>query len=243
MNIEGTTALVTGANRGIGQELARVLVAQGATVYGGARDPGSITDAGVIPIQLDVTDADSIAAAAARLTDVDLVINNAGVGTGAPLLSEGAADAARHELEVNYFGTMAVSRAFAPILAANGGGTLVNILSVVSWVAVPAIATYSASKAAAWSLTNALRTVLRADGTRVVGVHFGYVDTDLTAGFDIPKLDRVDVVGAVIAGLVADQEEIIVDPFTQSIKDGLSDDTNLIWPEIQRQHDEAKATA
>jgi NAD(P)-dependent dehydrogenase (short-subunit alcohol dehydrogenase family) len=244
MNLEGTSALVTGANRGIGQALAQVLTARGAKVYAGVRDPATVTDPALTAIRLDVTDPTSVAAAAQQLPDVSIVINNAGVvGGTAGLLAADHLDGARHELEVNYLGLLTMSREFAPILAANGGGALVNILSVASFIASPTLGTYPASKAAAWAATNVLRTLLRGDGTLVVGAHFGYVDTDLTAGFDVPKLDPAHVAERIVAGLEAGEEEILVDPFTQGVKAALADDQTLLYPEVQRQYDAALAAA
>jgi NAD(P)-dependent dehydrogenase (short-subunit alcohol dehydrogenase family) len=140
MEITGSVALVTGANRGIGRALTRALLGSGAAkVYAGARDPASVADADVTPLRLDVTKPDEIAGAAAAAGDVTIVINNAGAaGTGTPLL-DGPFDSAREAMEVNYFGTWGVSRAFAPVLARNGGGALVNVLSLASWVGRPRV--------------------------------------------------------------------------------------------------------
>jgi NAD(P)-dependent dehydrogenase (short-subunit alcohol dehydrogenase family) len=161
MRIEGAVALVTGANRGLGAAIAEALLASGATVYGGARDPGTITDGHIIPVRLDVTNDDEIAEAARRCRDVSIVVNNAGILRRSSSMGDGAVEAARAELETNFFGSLRMARAFAPILRENGGGALVNVLSVLSFVAMPQGATYSASKSAAWSLTNALRIELR----------------------------------------------------------------------------------
>src|SRR5438270_185397 len=147
MDIEGSVALVTGANRGLGRALAQLLVERGAAkVYAAARNPDILTAEGVIPVHLDITSAADIAAAAQRCDDVTLLINNAGISTLTSALAGNAAEAGRREMETNFFGTLAMSRAFAPILAGNGGGALVNVLSVVSWVAWPANAMYCASK-------------------------------------------------------------------------------------------------
>jgi NAD(P)-dependent dehydrogenase (short-subunit alcohol dehydrogenase family) len=162
---------------------------------------------------------------------------DAGTATGTSPLDRDTLDATRQELEVNYLGLLSVSRAFAPALARNGGGALVNILSVLSWVSFPQIGNYAASKAAAGSATNALRTLLAPDGLLVLGVHFGYVDTDMTARVDAPKLDPVNVAAAIVAAIGNDDEELIVDPFSQGIKAALSDDQNLIYPRIHAQYD------
>src|ERR1700710_109095 len=189
MQVEGAVALVTGANRGLGRAFARALVEAGAAkVYAAARGTSTITDPDVVPVALDVTDHAQVAALAEELGDVTIVINNAGIGLGASGLGGDGLDDHRAEFEVNYFGPLAVSRAFAPVLARNGGGALVNMLSALSFVSFPAIANYSATKAAAWSLTNGLRTQLRGQGTLVVGVHAGYIDTDMAASVDGPKI-------------------------------------------------------
>lgn len=149
MDIKGSVALVTGANRGIGRAFARSLVDHGAAkVYAGVRDPAGVTDQDLVPLRLDVTDHESVAAAAAAAGDVSIVINNAGIGGASTQLMDGTFDGARRAMEVNYFGTWAVSRAFAPILARNGGGALVNMLSLASWVGQPLFPGYAASKAA-----------------------------------------------------------------------------------------------
>jgi NAD(P)-dependent dehydrogenase (short-subunit alcohol dehydrogenase family) len=242
MQLEGSTALVTGAGRGIGRALAAELLARGARVYAGVRDVSQIDDDRLIPVVIDVTDEEQVAAAAARLQDVTIVVNNAGVGSATSPLDDDALDAARRELEVNYLAPLSVSRAFAPVLAANGGGVLVNVLSVVSFVAMPRIGTYSASKAAAWSLTSSLRLQLREQGTRVVGVHMGFVDTDLTAGLDVPKITPAEVAVALADALEQDREEVLVDEHSRQVKAGLSDDLNLLYPSIQQDYDRARSS-
>src|SRR5947207_14420868 len=191
MKIEGATALVTGANRGLGAAVAQALLDSGATVYGGARDPGSITNDRLVPVRLDVTNDDDVAHAARTCTDVSIVVNNAGILRQSASLAEGGIEAARAEMETNYFGSMRVARAFAPILRDNGGGALVNVLSVLSFISMPQGATYSASKSAAWSLTNALRIELRRQGTLVVAVHAGFIDTDMAAGVSAEKISEI----------------------------------------------------
>jgi NAD(P)-dependent dehydrogenase (short-subunit alcohol dehydrogenase family) len=228
MEIQHRTALVTGANRGIGRALTRALVASGAKVYAAARRPELVTDPGVIPVRLDVTDPASIAEAAALAADVEIVVNNAGTAAPAPALTT-PLDDARRELEVNYFGTWAVTQAFAPVLARNGGGAVVNILSAASWLALEPGAGYAASKSAQWSLTNALRLALRKQGTLVVGVHVGYVDTDLSSAVTEPKVQADEVATAVIDGLSADAEEVLVDEFSRQVKAALSNDLTQLY--------------
>jgi NAD(P)-dependent dehydrogenase (short-subunit alcohol dehydrogenase family) len=241
MQVEGAVALVTGANRGLGRAFARALLDAGAAkVYAGARDPGTVVDPGVVPLRLDVTDPAQVAAAAAEADDVTIVINNAGIALDAPLLGDDV-QAHRDELEVNYFGTLAVARAFAPVLAANGGGALVNMLSALSFVASPRHANYSATKAAAWSLTNNLRTQLRGQGTLVVGVHAGYIDTDMVAAIDDPKIAPEAVATQTVEALAGGREEVLADDVARGAKAALPRDLEVIYPGIQAAYDEAIA--
>jgi NAD(P)-dependent dehydrogenase (short-subunit alcohol dehydrogenase family) len=223
MHISGTTALVTGANRGLGRAIAEALLDRGAkTVYAGARDISSVTDERLTPIRLDVTDPDSVFAAAQVATDVELVVNNAGIaGSGSVLAPQGVASL-RRQLETNAIGPLHVIRAFAPYLEANGGGTIVNVLSVLSWVTMAPTSGYSASKAAAWSLTNAARGELRAQGTHVVGVHVGYLDTDMAAHVDGPKTDPADLAGQILDAVENGEDEVLGDELTRTVKAGLS---------------------
>jgi NAD(P)-dependent dehydrogenase (short-subunit alcohol dehydrogenase family) len=223
MNIRNAVFLVTGANRGLGKSLVKQLLAAGAKkVYAAARDPASITLPGVEAVKLDVTNADDVARAAAQLKDVSVVINNAGITRGSPLLAAGSAAAARAEMETNFFGPLALSQAFAPVLKANGGGAIVNVLSVLSWVNIPSAATYSTSKSAAWSLTNGLRGELRAQGTQVVGVHVGYMDTDMTKGLDAAKANPDQVAQQVVDALASGAEEVLADDLSRNVRQGLA---------------------
>lgn len=230
MKIEGSVALVTGANRGIGLAFCRALLARGAAkVYAGVRRPENFTEPGAVPLRLDVTDPEQIAAAARTASDATIVINNAGIQGGPPLL-EGSLDGARQELEVNYLGTWAVSRAFAPVLAANGGGALVNMLSVASWRSTWRFPSYAASKAAQWSVTNALRVALREQGTLVVGVHVGWVDTDATAAVDEPKTDAAEVAAQTMDAIARDEPEVLVDETARRVRAALSGPLDLLYP-------------
>ena len=216
MNLNGTTALVTGANRGLGRHFAQQLLDRGAAkVYAAARNPASIDLPGVTPIQLDITDPESVARAAALATDVDVLINNAGVSLHQNLVT-GDVDAIRRELETNFFGTLHVIRAFVPVKA------ILNVNSRLSWLSYVGASGYAASKAAEWSLTNSVR--LELPDTLVTGLYLSSTDTDMMAGWDIPKNDPADVVRQALDGLEADASEVIADEDTAVTKAGLSGD-------------------
>src|SRR6516164_3693005 len=235
MNIQDSTVLVTGANRGIGKAFADALLDRGARkVYAAVRDVATVTDPRLVPIRLDVTDPDRVAAVARELDDVQVVVNNAGVLHVAVPLSA-SLDIARVELETNYLSLVSITQAFAPMLERNGGGAFINILSVFSWVATPLLTTYSASKAAAWSFTNAARIELRHRGTQVVGVHAGPVDTDMTAAIDLEKVPPATVATIALDALEADEPEAVVDDYSRAIKAGLTDDQDALYPQIERE--------
>ncbi|CAM3943476.1 SDR family oxidoreductase [Bordetella muralis] len=223
MKLKGSVALVTGANRGLGLEFSKQLLERGAAkIYAAARNPASVTLPGVVPIQLDVTKPEEVAQAARACGDVTVLINNAGIARLGGLLTDNSDALLREQLETNLFGALDTSRAFAGILGRNGGGALVNILSIASWINSPAIAAYSVSKAAAWSLTNGLRHELRAQGTQVLGFHGGFIDTDLVRDFDVPKAKPADVVCRTLDALEAGEEEVTVDEPSLQVKHGLS---------------------
>ncbi len=224
MQLKDSVVFVTGANRGLGLAFAQAALAAGARkVYAAARDPASVTLPGVVPIQLDVGNAAQVAAAVRDCGDVTLLVNNAGISMGSSFLaSPDAIAAARAEFEVNFFGPWALASAFAPVLKANGGGAIVNVLSALSWVSFPSVATYSASKSAAWSLTNGLRNELRAQGTQVVALHVGYMDTDMTRGLDAPKSSPADVARVALEGVEAGAFEVLADDISKQIKQSLS---------------------
>ena len=231
MEIAGRTALVTGANRGLGRHLAEQLRDRGATVYAGARNPAAVEVPGVIPIALDVTDLSSVAAAAAVAGDVAILVNNAGSSTRSSLLT-GDLARIRLEMDTHYFGTLAVTRAFAPTLAEHEQSAILNILSVLSWLSFPETGAYCAAKAAEWSLTNALRQEVAAQGTRVSSLHVGYMDTDMTRGIDAPKADPADVARMALDGIVAGDAEIIADEVTKLVLSGLSAGVAGLYPQL-----------
>jgi len=223
MQVENAVALVTGANRGLGLAFARALLERGARkVYAAAREPSSVRLPGVVPVRLDVTRPEQLEALVREAGDVSLLVNNAGILKGTSLLGADAISAARAELETNYLGPLATSGAFAPVLARNGGGAIINVLSVLSWVAFPGSSSYSASKAAAWALTNGLRKELRAQKTQVVALHVGYMDTDMAEKVTAPKSDPSDVVRLTLEALEAGQDEVLADEVSRNVKQGLS---------------------
>jgi short-subunit dehydrogenase len=233
MRIEKSVAFVTGANRGLGREFTRALLERGAAkVYGGARDPHTITEPGVVPVALDITDPGAVAAAAALAGDVTLLINNAGTSSGGSLLTASDSDRIRSDFNTNVFGTADVARAFAPILGANGGGAMLNVLSALSFVTLPAAAGYSASKAAAWSLTNALRLALLSQGTQVVALHVGFMDTDMVAHLAVPKIDPRIVAQAALNGIEDGRHEVLADDTSRVFKNALSGDLSVAYPAL-----------
>lgn len=226
MKLQDSVVFITGANRGLGLAFAQAALAAGARkVYAAARKPASITLAGVVPVALDVTDAAQVAAAVDACGDVTLLINNAGISLGSDLLSPGAVDKARAEFETNFFGVWALAAAFAPVLKANGGGAIVNVLSALAWATFPSVATYSTSKAAAWSLSNGLRNELREQGTQVTSLHVGYMDTDMTDGIDAPKSAPADVARVTLEGVEAGLFEVLADDVSRGVKASLSSAT------------------
>jgi short-subunit dehydrogenase len=184
-----------------------------------------------------VTSADDIANAARICGDVSIVVNNAGIGRSSTSLAPDAVEATRAEMETNFFGPLRVAQAFAPVLRENGGGALVNVLSVLSFVSMPQAATYSASKAAAWSLTNGLRMELRRQRTLVVAVHAGFIDTDMAAGIDAEKISPQSVADQIVAAIEADAEEVLADPTSELVKGSLSNDLTTLYPTLQAQWD------
>jgi NAD(P)-dependent dehydrogenase (short-subunit alcohol dehydrogenase family) len=234
MRIEGSIALVTGANRGLGRGFTEELVRRGAAkVYASARHPETIGDPELTPIVLDITDSERVTSVAKQLPDVTLLVNNAGIQNSSSFIGAPSLEPARQEMETNYFGTLTMCRAFAPVLAANGGGAIVNMLSVSSFVNNPLDPSYGASKAAEWSMTNGLRIELSHQGTLVVGVHSGFIDTDMSAGYDAPKLSPQSVAMQAFDAVEAGRIEVLADERSRFVKDSLSHDHELIYPSMQ----------
>jgi NAD(P)-dependent dehydrogenase (short-subunit alcohol dehydrogenase family) len=234
MKIEGSAALVTGAGRGLGRAYARELVSRGAAkVYGTARDPAAVTEPGVLPVALDITDPEQVARVADQCADVSLLVNNAGVMAASTFIDTPSLDAARLEMETNYFGTLSMCRAFAKVLAANGGGAVVNMLSVTSFYTNPFDASYGASKAAEWSLTNGIRVELGHQGTLVVAVHASFIDTGMAALADVPKISPESVARQAFDAVEAGQIEVLADERSRFVKASLSRDHELIYPPVQ----------
>lgn len=222
MELNNAVALVTGANRGLGRHVARQLVERGAKVYGAARHPESVDVPGVVPLRLDVTDETSVREAARTASDVTLLINNAGISTGATLIGGDVAEV-RREMETNFFGPLAVTRAFAPVIEGNGGGAVLNVLSALSWLHPAGLGSYAASKAAAWALTGATREELAPRGIAVSALHVGYMDTDMAAGVPAEqKVAATDVAAQALDGIAAGLPEILADDASRYVKQSLS---------------------
>jgi len=228
-DIIGAVVLVTGANGGLGREFVTQALERGAIkVYASARTPRDWEDARIVPLTLDVTDEDSVRAAAALASDTTVVINNAGVAGDVPML--GSSEALRRVFETNFFGAVSVAREFAGVLGRNGGGVLVDVHSALSWLGVAGA--YSASKAAFWSATNSLRLELAPQGTHVVGLHLGYADTPMTEGVTAPKADPADIVARAYEGVKAGEFEILADDTSVQVKAGLSAPLEALYPQL-----------
>ncbi|MGM5068747.1 SDR family oxidoreductase [Rhodococcus qingshengii] len=221
MQLKSAVVLVTGANRGIGAEFVAQLKERGvAKIYAASRD-GAIDVDGVEPIRLDITDPSQIQAAAKGAGDVQVLINNAGISTGTSVVSGDVADI-RREMDTNFYGPLLMTQAFAPILKANGGGAILNVVSALSWFSVPGAGAYAASKAAAWSLTDSARLELADQGTHVVGVHMGMVDTDMAAGVDAPKISPTALANAGLDAIESGLDEVLADDWAKFVKSGLA---------------------
>jgi len=233
MKIKNSVVLVTGGNRGLGKAFVEEALARGAAkVYAGARDPRTVTTPGAVPLALDVTDPDSVTAAAAAAGDVTLLVNNAGALIAANFLTS-PVDDVRREFEVNFYGPLLVTRAFAPALVGNGGGHVLNVHSVLSWLAISG--SYSATKAALWSMTNSLRLDLAPRGVGVTGLHIGYIDTDMAAAVDAPKSSPAEVVRQALDGVEAGHHEVLADEVSRTVRDGLAAGVTALYPQLAAQ--------
>lgn len=222
MLLKNAVALVTGANRGIGAEFVAQLKERGAgKIYAASRNASAVGVDGVEPIQLDITDPSQVQAIAAAAGDVQVLINNAGISTGTSVVSGDVADI-RREMDTNFYGPLLMTQAFAPILKANGGGAILNVVSALSWFTAPGAGAYAASKAAAWSLTDSARLELADQGTHVVGVHMGLVDTDMAAGVDAPKISPSALAAAGLDAIEAGLDEVLADDWARFVKSGLA---------------------
>ncbi|MGW3341680.1 SDR family oxidoreductase [Nonomuraea rubra] len=231
-SIKGSVAVVTGGSRGIGKALVEALYRRGAAkVYATARDPRTVTHPDAVPLALEVTDPGSVASAADQAGDATILINNAGVLVAASFLGS-PVDDVRREFEVNFFGPLLTTRAFVPIIERNGGGHILNMHSVLSWITIPSAEAYSASKSALWSQSNALRLALRPRGINVTGMHVGYVDTDMAAGVEAPKTSPESVAQQALDGIEADAPEVLADDLSRQVKAGLAADLTMLYPQL-----------
>jgi len=231
MDISKQVVIISGANRGLGKQLALELLARGAKVYAGARNPESVDVPGAIPLPLDITNPQSVMAATEMAGDATVLINNAGSATGAPLLT-GSLDDIHIEFNTHVFGTLSMIRAFAPIIEKNGGGSILNILSVLSWISIGQAGAYTAAKAAEWGLTNVLRLELAPKNIKVSGLHVGFMDTDMTAGLDAPKSSPKDIAKMAIDGIEADVYEILGDSLSQQVQQGFAGGIPALYPQL-----------
>jgi NAD(P)-dependent dehydrogenase (short-subunit alcohol dehydrogenase family) len=232
MDIAGSVALVTGSNRGIGRRFVAQLLERGAAkVYATARRPELVDVPGVEVLPLDITDQASIGAAAAAAGDVTLLVNNAGIATQGSLLTGDLAEV-RREMDTHFWGNLAMVRAFAPVIEANGGGAIVNVLSALSWFAYPGSGGYAAAKAAEWNMTNAVRLELAPKGIATVGVHLGAADTDIMAGYDGPMIDPMVAAVAALDGVERGALEVVVDDWSAMVKASLADDPAAFYAQF-----------
>jgi NAD(P)-dependent dehydrogenase (short-subunit alcohol dehydrogenase family) len=232
-SLDGRTVLVTGAGGGLGAQFVVQALQRGARkVYAAARTPKAWEDHRVQSLLLDITDPGAVAGAAQAAPDADLLINNAGIAPGDDSISGPEAEL-RRIFETNFFGTLRVANAFTPVLAANGGGTLLNVLSSAAWVSMPT--GYAASKAAMWSATNALRVRLRGQGTQVIGLLVGMVDTPMSARWDVPKVSAASVVARAYDGVADGSIEVLADETTRDLKSRLSTKAEEFYPWLDEQ--------
>lgn len=230
-SLKNAVVLVTGANGGLGRAfVAEALLRGAAKVYASARTPREWTDPRVVPLALDINDPASVAAAAEAAADTTVLVNNAGISDGGRPTLTTPLDDVRAVFETNVFAQLGVTQAFAPVLARNGGGAIINMHSALSWLAM---GTYSATKAAFWSFSNALRVELLGQGTHLLGAHLGYTDTPMTERLDVPKEDPRDIVAAILDGLEAGEPEVLADDTSRRVKAALSGPLTDLYPQLQ----------
>jgi len=232
-SLDGRTVLVTGANGGLGEQFVTQALERGARkVYAAARKPRQWNDARVQALALDITDPPAIAEAAALAADVDLLVNNAAIAPANDSLS-GNEEELRRIFETNFFGTLRLANAFAPVLASHGGGTILNILSAAAWIGLGT--GYAVSKAAMWSATNGLRFQLQEQNTQVIGLLVGMVDTPMSARWDVPKVTAASVVSQAYDGVANGAMEILADETTRGLKSMLSMKGEELYPKLHEQ--------
>jgi NAD(P)-dependent dehydrogenase (short-subunit alcohol dehydrogenase family) len=237
MKIRGSVALVTGSNRGLGKALVSALLEAGAAkVYAAARDPRKVAskDPRVIPLALDTSKSEQVAAAARAAGDVTLLVNNAGVASATNVLTTSQA-ALDTDFGTNVYGTLAVIKRFVPVLErAPGGATIVNVLSLASLGSFPALGGYSASKAAAYSITQALRAELEGKRIEVLAALPGPIDTDMVKDLPMPKTSPADVARGVLAGVERGEEDIFPDPMAVQM--------GALWNKSHKEYERAFAS-
>lgn len=234
MNVTDQIALVTGANRGIGRQFVLELLERGASkVYASARRPELLDfdDSRVVPLRLDLLERESIAAAALVASDAAILVNNAGISTGASLVTGDLGEIHR-EMDTHFWGTLDMIREFSPVLAANGPGAIINVLSALSWFASPGAGSYASAKAAEWNMTNGVRLELASQGTLVQGVFLGAADTDIASGYDGPKIDAREVPRRSLDGMATGSIEVIVDDWSAMVKESLAGDPAVFYEQI-----------
>lgn len=233
LSLEGRTVLVTGANGGLGEQFVLQALDRGAAkVYAAARTPKDWGDARIHPLNVDITDADSVSRAVAAASDVDLLVNNAAIAPADDSLF-GPEEEARRIFETNFFGTLRVANAFAPVLAANGGGTMLNIVSLAAWITMPTV--YAASKAAVWAATNGLRMELEGKGTKVIGLYVGMIDTPMATQYDVPKVSPASVVAQAFDGIEAGVLEVLADDLTRDLRGKMGMRAEEFYPQVHTQ--------
>ncbi|WP_219702086.1 SDR family oxidoreductase [Marinomonas lutimaris] len=223
MNIENAVVLITGSNRGLGLVFAQEALKRGAKkVYAAARNPETVTLEGVIPVKLDVNSPEDIARVVKECGDVTLLINNAGIAETGGILGDDVEASLRRQMETNVYAPMKLATAFAPVLAANNGGGIINVASVASWINLPILAAYSVTKAAVWSVSNAMRHELVEQKTQVLTLHVGFIETDLTKGFDVDKVSPETVVANTYNALEAGENQVLADEAAKQVHQALS---------------------